>query len=56
MAVYVLKNKRRTLEIVPNVGSAFASRNPKAAPSTSLDSLTFYHTGKGLYFANIVKF
>ena len=47
-------NQWRSLDIVANVASAVASRNPKAALSTLPVVMTFYHTGKGLYFGKIV--
>ena len=46
MAENVLKNPGRALE---NVGTAFASRNPKAALTSLPEVINFYHTGKGLY-------
>ena len=49
MAKNVLKNPGRALEIGANVGSAFASRNPKAALTSLPEVINFYHTGKGLY-------
>ena len=49
MAKNVLKNPGRALEIGANVGTAFASRNPKAALSTLPEVINFYHTGKRLY-------
>ena len=49
MAKNVLKNPGRTLEIGANVGTAFASRNPKAALTSLPEVINFYHTGKGLY-------
>ena len=49
MAKNVLKNPGRALEIGANVGSAFASRSPKAALSSLPEVSNFYHTGKGLY-------
>ena len=49
MAKNVIKNPGRALEIGANVGTAFASRNPKAALSTLPEVINFYHTGKGLY-------
>ena len=48
MAKNVLKNPGRALEIGANVGSAFVSKNPKAALSTLPEVINFYHTGKGL--------
>ena len=49
MAKNVLKNPGRALEIGANVGTAFASRNPKAALTSLPELINFYHTGKGLY-------
>ena len=54
MAKNVLKNPGGALEIGANVGTAFASRSPKAALSSLLpEVINFYHTGKGL---NVSKF
>ena len=49
MAKNVLKIPGRALEIGANVGTAFASRNPKAALTSLPEVINFYHTGKGLY-------
>ena len=49
MAKNVLRNPGRALEIGANVGTAFASRNPKAALTSLPEVINFYHTGKGLY-------
>ena len=49
MAKNVLKNLGRALEIGANIGTAFASRNPKAALTSLPEVINFYHTGKGLY-------
>ena len=54
MAKNVLKNPGRPLEIGANVGSAFASRNPKAALTSLPEVINFYHTGKGLYLGKFV--
>ena len=54
MAKNVLKNPGRALEIGANVGSAFATRSPKAALSSLPEVINFYHTGKGLYIGNFV--
>ena len=53
MAKKRIKNPRRALEIVANVGTAFASGSPKAALSSLLEVINFYHTGKG---QNLGKF
>ena len=49
----VLKDPGKALEIGANVGTAFASRSPKAALSSLPEVINFYHTMKGLY---LVKF
>ena len=49
MAKNVLKNPGRALEIGANVGTAFASRNLKAALTSLPEVINFHHTGKGLY-------
>ena len=49
MAKNVSNNPGRALEIGANVGTAFASRNPKAALTSLPEVINFYHTGKGLY-------
>ena len=49
MAKNVLKNPERALEIGANLGTAFASQNPKAALTSLPEVISFYHTGKGLY-------
>ena len=54
MAKNVLKNPGRALEIGANVGSAFATRSPKAALSSLPEVINFYHTGKGLYLGKFV--
>ena len=48
MAKNVLKDSGRALEIGADVGNAIASQNPKAALSSLLKVINFYHTGKGL--------
>ena len=53
-AKYVLKNPGRALEIGANVGSAFASRSPKAALSSLQEVINFHHTEKGLYLGKFV--
>ena len=54
MARNVLKNPRRALEIRANVGTAFASRSPKAALISLPEVINSYHTAEGLYFGNVV--
>ena len=48
LATNALKKPASFLEIVTNVATATASRNPKAALSTLPEVINFYHTGKGL--------
>ena len=45
----VLKNPGRTLEIGANVGTALASRNPKAASPWAPEVTKIDHRGRGLY-------
>ena len=54
IAKNVLKNPERAPEIQANVGTAFASRGPKVALSSSLEVMNFYHTGKKLYLGKMV--
>ena len=49
LARIVSKNSGRALEIGANVGTAFASRSPKAALSSLPELIIFHHTGKKLY-------
>ena len=54
LATNALKNPARFLEIGANVATAAPSRNPKAALSTLLEVINFYHTRKGLYSTRFV--
>ena len=54
MAKNVLKNPGRAPETGANVGSAFATRSPKAALLSLPEVINFYQTGKGLYFGKFV--
>ena len=56
MATNVLKNPGRAPEIGANVGTAFASRSPKAALPALPELSISYHTDKGLYLGKFVKF
>ena len=49
----VLKYQERALEIGSNVGSAFATRRPKATFSTLEDAINCYHTVKQLILRNL---
>ena len=54
MAKNVLTNPGRALENRANGGRVFACRNPKAALSSLLEPITFYHTGRGFYLGKTV--
>ena len=54
MAKNVLKNLGRALDLGANVGTAFASRSAKAALSSLLEVINFFHTGKALYLGKFV--
>ena len=54
VAKNVLKNPGRSLEIGAIVGSAFASRSPKAALSSLPEVINFYHTDKRLHLGKFV--
>ena len=54
MAKNVLKNSGRALEIGANVGTALATRKPKAVLSSLPEVIKFYHSGKGLHLGIIV--
>ena len=54
LATKVLKNPGRALEIGANIATAAATKSPKAALSTLLEVINFYHTGKGLYLGKFV--
>ena len=54
MAKNLLKNPTRALDIIANIATAAASRNPKNVMSTLPELITFYNTGKGLYLGKFV--
>ena len=54
LATNALKNPARFLEIGANVGTAVASRNPKAALSTLPEEIKFYHEGRSLYLGKFI--
>ena len=54
LATIVLKNPGRALEITSNLVSTAATKNPKAAFSSLLEVINFYHTGKGMYLGKFV--
>ena len=53
MAKSVLKSPGWALAVGANVGSAFASRSPKAALSSLPEVINFFYTGEGLYLASL---
>ena len=50
----VLGNPGRAVDLTAKVATAAVSRNFKQALSTLPDLITFYNTGKSLYFGKIV--
>ena len=54
IAKNVLSNPGRALDLTAKIATAAASRNSKQALSTSPELMTFYNTGKGLYFGKFV--
>ena len=50
MAKNVLSNPGRGLDLTAKIATAAASRNSKQPLSTLPELITFYHTGKGLYW------
>ena len=54
MAKNVLSNPGRALDLTAKIATAAASRNSKQALSTLPELITFYNTGKGLYFGKFV--
>ena len=56
MAENVLENPGKALEIGAKVGTAVASRSPKAALSSVPEVTIVYHTGNGLHLVKFVWF
>ena len=56
MAKNILENPGKALEIVANVGTAFASRSPKAALSSLPVMINLYRTSKGFYLGKFVLY
>ena len=54
MAKNVLSNPGRALDLTARVATAAVSRNSKQALSTLPELITFYNTGKGLYFGKFI--
>ena len=54
LAKNVLSNPGRALDLTAKIATVAASRNSKQALSTLPELITFYNTGKGLYFGKFV--
>ena len=54
MAKNVTSNPGRALGLTAKIATAAASRNSKQALPTVPELITFYNTGKGLYFGKFV--
>ena len=54
LATNIFKNPGRALEVGANICTALATKSPKAALSTLLEVINFYHTGKGVYLGKFV--
>ena len=54
LAKNVVSNPGRALDLTAKIATAAATKSPKAALSTLLEVINFYHTGKGLYSGKIV--
>ena len=54
MATNVLSNPGRALDLTAKIAAAAASRNSKQVLSTLPELITFYNTGKRLYFGKFV--
>ena len=48
-----LNNPAHALELVANIGTAAASKNPKLIAATAPDVFKLVHQGKGLYLSKI---
>ena len=49
LAKNVIGNPVRALDLTAKIATAAATKSPKAALSTLLEVINFYHTDKGLY-------
>ena len=54
LAKNVLSNPARALDLTAKIATAAATKSPKAALSTLLEMINFYHTGKGIYLVKFV--
>ena len=54
MAKNVLSDPGRALDLTAKIAAAAASRNSKQVLSTLPELITFYNTGKRLYFGKFV--
>ena len=50
----ILNNPGRALGLTAKIATAAATKSPKAALSTLLEVINFYHTGKRLYLGKFV--
>ena len=50
----VISNPGRALNLTAKIATAAVSKNSKQALSTLPELITFYNTGKGLYFGKFV--
>ena len=56
MVKNVLSNPGRAIDLTAKLATAAASRNFKQALSTLPELMTFYNTGKRLYFGKLFNF
>ena len=54
IAIRVLKNPVRALEVTSNISTVAATKNHTAALSSLPEVINFYHTGKKFYKGKIV--
>ena len=55
MVKNVLKNPGQALDFTANIATAATSRKPENVMSTLPELITFYYTGKRLYWGNFVS-
>ena len=56
IAIIVLKNRERALEITSNIATAAATRNSKDVISTLPEVINIFHTGRGFYLGKFVYY
>ena len=54
MAINVLSNPRRALDLTAKITTAAVFKNSKQALSMLPELITFYNTGKGLYLGKLL--